>query len=210
MNKIASMFNERNAAYNVCFSNGNIAILDAFGNQVDAVTAIKIGEQIIDRYSPICFVYVGRKNDFLKIGLSANLERRDQELDKVRFENPSAKYKRELHIACRNRSEAAVLEKSILDFLSFIRQSAGLDVGTEWFFYKDHDFTLISSVFELCDPPNAIKFFQTALQDYIWLKQHYSKPNSRSYTLLDYIHRHQVTAFKKHALIEFGFVEQIE
>jgi hypothetical protein len=185
------LFNPTDGKYEVEFIDNRVNIRDCLGEKVEPTVALEIARQIADQYHEACYVYVGRRDDWIKIGMSGNLERRDKELQ----------IDRALEKRCGGREEAQRLEKAILDFLSRIKRPV---YQVEWFQYCYHDLELLKNVFALCNAPLATEMFKYMTVSYTKIR-HGIAHGKRSQAL-DFIYRWNVPAFCEHAKIEFGYL----
>lgn len=76
LSKLVGLFNQRDGAYGINVREGVVTVSDSKGREVDPIVAKWIAELISDQYDE-CYVYVGRRDQMLKVGMSSNLDRRE-------------------------------------------------------------------------------------------------------------------------------------
>jgi hypothetical protein len=187
------LFNPTDGKYSVEFIDGKVTVLNCLDEKVEPDIALRLARHIADQYHEACYVYVGRREDWMKIGLSGNLERRDKEL----------KIDRLLEKRCLGREEAQKLERAILDFLSSLRRPVHQE---EWFRYQDHDLALLKNVFALSNAPHATEMFKTMTNYYSQIRR--AITHGKQSQALDFIYRWNVPAFCEHAKTEFRFLPE--
>jgi hypothetical protein len=192
-------FNDRDGVYTVRFSNGEVRLYDRLDEELPLPIAREIAKRILDQASPYTYVYIGRINGKMRVGVAEAPRAKKAEIER--------QTKREFEllgwIKCRGEREAQTLEKSIRSFLTRLGH---VTFQPDWFQHFDHDATLIRTVLHTFDPVHGARFFDYAAKLYMELHLINLESVGSRFEVIERINDIPHRSLQRHAYVQFGFV----